>query len=696
MARKPKITEERLKAILSAEVNRAVGYVGGEISEQRAEALEYYDGDPDAGPLTNRQEGRSSVVSTDVRDTVEWVLPSLLRVFTAGDQVVEFDPQGEEDIPQAEQETDYVNHAILKDNPGFLIFYTWMKDALIQKNGYVKCWWDETEEETREEYEGLTEIELAMLDQHQDVDITEHSQRQLDFMGQPIAVHDVAVRRTNTRGRLKIENIPPEEFLISPRARSIEDAPMVGTRTKKTPSDLLQMGVDQATIDRLPSYNEPEYNEERTRRFNKDEEWPEQHSEIHDSMREIWIYECFLHIDYDGDGINELRKITWGGNNVDVILFNDVVDKIDIYDITPIPMPHKHFGKSLADLVSDLQVLKSVLWRQYLDNLYNVNNVGYEVPEGAQGDNTIEDLLTSRPNRIVRTAAPGLLKALDTPMLGPWALQMMDFAQSEIEKRTGVTKYNQGLDADTLNDTASGIAKIQAAANQRIELIARIFAETGFKSLFLAAHRLIRQNQDQERILQLRNQWVAVDPSQWKDRMDLTVNVGLGMGNKDQMLLHLQMIHQHQMEMIQVQGGMNGPLVTPTHLYKTYEAIVNNADLKQPHLYFMDPESPRARQQGQQQQPDPAQLMMQLEMQKLQIQQQFEQAKLRAEQEMKQMELQAEDARKRAEMALEDRRKRDEMDMEDDRERREMAMDHAIDLREVGLKSEIARRQANA
>lgn len=624
-ASRRKMTEDDLKAIMGAYIQQAVGYVGSEVQDARRKALDYYHGEP----FGNEMEGRSQVISTEVRDTIEWIMPSLLRIFTSGDKVVAFEPVGPEDEQGAEQETDYVNHVVMKDNPGFQILHDWFKDALLQKNGIVKAWWDTEKDEDKESYEGLTDEEFALLLQDEEIEPTEHTQRE-------DGLHDVTVMRTKSTGRIHIENVPPEEFLISPRAKSIKTAPFVGHRSRKTASELILEGYSKEVVDGLPSWNDASDNAEETSRFSKDEDEVGRHSVLDDSMREIWVTECFVRIDYDGDGIAELRKVCVAGNYASEILENDEVDKTPLYSITPIMMPHKFFGVSLSEIVEEIQQIKSVLWRNALDNMYFANLGRYEIAEPGIGENTIEDLLTARPGGVVRTRVPGMLTALQTPLLGDSAFKMLEYADTVKENRTGVTRYNQGLDANSLNKTATGVQQIQAAAMQRIELIARVFSETGVKDMFLAVHELSRKHSQKARTIRLRNEWTPIDPREWKKRADMTVQVGLGTGNRDQQMAMMGHVIELQMKFAE----MGAPLVQPKNMYHAATKFAELAGYRQPEQFFSDPE----KQPPQEPPPDPrmieAQANIQAKQAETQAKVQGKQQELAANLKMKEAEVQ--------------------------------------------------------
>ncbi|MGH6932281.1 MAG: portal protein [Dongiaceae bacterium] len=589
------MTESELKSINAAEIADSLGYLGGELSEQRRKALRYYLGEP----FGNEQEGRSKVVSTDVADTIEWILPSLLKVFTAGDEVVRFEPTGPEDEEVAKQATEYVNWIFMRDNPGFLTLYTLFKDALLQKNGIAKVWWEEGETAARETYRRQSFEELQLLLADPDVEPIEHGEYQETGIvtgpdGLPaegvVTLHDVTVKRKRRSGAVRIGALPPEEFLISRRARGIEDAAFVGHRLRKTASELIELGYDLDLVDRLPGAEEEDPTGERRERLLQDESGGATADGLNRAMREVWLTECYIKCDWDGDGIAERRKVTVGGGGQE-ILDNEPWDgPLPFISLTPIIMPHRFFGLSVAELVMDLQLIKSTILRQILDNLYLSNNGRHVISDQVN----LDDLLTARPGGIVRLkngAMPGQghILPIDTPLVAAQAFPMLEYIDGVRENRTGVTRYNQGLAADTLNKTATGLNQIMGAAQQRIELIARVFAETGVKDLFRKILELVNRHQNAPRIIRLRNRWVPMDPRSWNSQMDVSITVGLGTGNKDQMLMHLKNLLDIQVEAIRFQGGVAGPLVTLENVYNTLARLVENAGLKSADPYFSDP-----------------------------------------------------------------------------------------------------------
>ena len=484
--------------------------------------------------------------------------------------------------------------------PGFVILYTIMKDALLQKNGIGKVWWEETEEERREVYRQKTPEETQMLLADPDVELLELREYQAERIGidatgavvaLPVSYHDVTVKRRSRSGRVRVMPVPPEEFLISRRARGIEEAAFVGHRVRRTVSELLALGYDRKIVEALPDAVEDEPTGEERARFDFDDTGdPGGSHGLNRAMREVWITECYIRADWDGDGIAERRKITVGGSGEE-ILDNEAWDgPLPFISLTPIIMPHRFFGLSVADLVMDLQLIKSTILRQILDNLYLSNNGRHVISDQVN----LDDMLTVRPGGIVRLksgAMPGQghVLPLDTPLVAAQAFPMLEYLDGVREGRTGVTRYNQGLHAETLNKTAAGINQIMTAAQQRVELIARVFAETGIKDLFRKILELVGKHQSAPRIIRLRNRWVPMDPRSWNTQMDLSINVGLGTGNRDQMLTHLQNLLGIQVQAIKLQGGVAGPIVTLDNIYNTLAKLVENAGLKSVDAYFTAP-----------------------------------------------------------------------------------------------------------
>ena len=626
---KEKITEEELMTRIRGEITESLGYMGDTISQQREQAMSYYYG----LPFGNEIEGRSQYVDSTVQDTIEWIKPSLMRVFASGDEMVKFTPHGPEDVQMAKQATDYVNYVFTKDNPGWEILYSWFTDALLSKNGIVKVWWEEYEEEEREEYRNLDEMSLTALLSDEGVEVIEHTQVQEE--GQP-PYHDVVIKRKNYDGRVRVENVPPSEFLISREAKSIKDARFVCHRVLKTLSELREMWPDK-DIDledlRGASEDMMDFSGERLERyaFDKSASYWEGWGDAtygEEGLRTFWLHESYLKTDFNGDGITELRKVCSVGST---ILANDEIDSIPFVSITPVKIPHKFFGLSIADLIMDLQLMKSTLMRNLMDNMYNQNYGRYAVLEGQAN---LDDLLTQRPGGVVRVKSPNAVTPLATPALEPYSFQMLEYLDGVRESRAGVSRMSQGMNENALTShtTATAVNAVMTAAQSRVELIARNFAETGVKDLMQTIYELLLKNQDRERVVMLSNNWVPVRPNSWKDKYDCTVSVALGGGNKDQQMAHLSQMLSFAGEAMK--GGL--PIVNVQNMYNLGAALVKAMGFQNVDDYLTNP----ATIPPQPPQPSPEQQMAQMEMQVKQKELEIKAAEVQVKQQKIQQEYQ--------------------------------------------------------
>ena len=599
-----KVTNEQLRAIINSEINNSIGFMGSNLTSQRKKSMEYYMGEK----LGTEIDGRSQVVSTDVADTIETILPNLLRIFTASDQVVKCEPVKSEDVPLAEQATNYINYIFNKDNNGFSVLYTWFKDALLEKNGIVKVYWDDTSSVEQETYENLNDQEYQLLLDDENVEIVEEesfvdekmkaamdllaaqatAQGQLVKEEEPPMLHNCVIKRTSKGGKVKIENVPPEEFLIQRTAKSIESANFVAHRVAKTRSELIEMGFDREVVENLPTTNNIILNNERLTRYSDIDQSPFDNAPDN-STAEIEIYECYVRCDMDGDGIAELRKVIVAGESGYEILENMPCDNIPFCSLTPIPMPHRFYGRSVAELVEDVQLVKSTVMRQLLDNMYLTNNNRVAIMDGMVN---LDDLLTSRPGGVVRTKQPPsqVMLPMQSQTISQQAFPLLEYLDTIRETRTGITRYNQGLDADSLNKTATGVNAIMTQSQMRMELIARVFAETGIKDLFRRIFELTCKYQDKERIVELNNQFIPVKPTEWRNRFNISITVGLGSGSKEQQIMMLNNILERQLQAFQLQGNREYPMVSLKNIYNSLSKIIENAGLKNVENYFVNPD----------------------------------------------------------------------------------------------------------
>ena len=644
--------EGTIKGIIENEIDNSIGYLDTETTEDRRRALEYYL----RYPYGNEQEGRSQIVTGEVAEAIDGALPQLMRVFTTTEDIVYFEPRSPQDEESAKQATDYCNWAFYRDNDGMLILHNWFKDALLQKVGVVKSYWDDKVDVRKEEYKNLTEDELALLLSDQSLKVVkqeiEYTEAQ-DMMGNIIQIpsYEVYVQRTEESGQVKIENVPPEEFLISKSARNIEEANFVAHRRLMTRSELIAMGYDKDIVEDLATYNDLEFSPERIARFSNGEQ-PDQNTSLDQAMQTLEVYECYVRIDEDDDGIAELRRIIYCGSE---ILEDEECDYVPFHSICPIPIPHKFFGQSLADRTMDIQLQKSTITRQSLDNLYLTNNnrIG-----AVDGQCNMDDLLNATPGGIIRIKNPNALVPLTVQSTFGQAMPMLEYLDAVQAKRTGVSDAQQGLDPDVLNNvTATAVAAMMKSNSGKLELIARVFAETGVKSLFKGILRLLGKYQDKPKLIRMRGQYVQYDPRTWANEYDISVNVGLGSGDREQKLTMLQMILAKQEQIIQQYGAAN-PLVSVMQYRNTLAKFIEAAGFKDA-SEFMNEITPEVNAQLSQPQPpapdaqaEVAQMLAQVEREKTQAKAQIDAAKLDLERQT----LEAEYTRKGIEMQMKNQR----------------------------------------
>lgn len=668
------LSEDDLKALVASEMRSSLGYSSSKLSAARQKAEYYYLGLA-VGDLAKPEiDGRSGVVSTDVRDTIESMLPQLMVTFCGGDKVVEFEPQSQDDEKRANLATEYVNYIFFKKNNGHKLSYVWMKDALLQKNGIVKVWWDTRHEEKKEEYKALDQFELAQIMEDPEVEVTEQSaypdedeakakEQQLQQMGQqlqqamqaaqqgnpqaqqavmqmqaqmqqmqeqpPAMLYDITCKRVKTDGKISIENVPPEEFLISRNAKDIPTAKFVGHRVQRTVSELKSMGYKN--VDNISGEDQGQaVNSERIQRLSWNDENDYMSDETNtsdESQRRIWVTECYVRCDFDGDGISELRKVTVAGN---VLLDNEEVDFTPFVSITPVPLPHTFFGLSIADLAMEKQKSKTSLIRAAHDNTYLEANGRYYAVEGKVN---LDDLLTSRPGGAVRIKEVGAVGRLDQGAGNTSkVMELLDYTEQELEKSTGWSRYSQGNDAHGLNDTATGMNIITNKADMRVDMIARNFAE-GFTDLFGFILKLVCQHQNKKQMVKIAGEWAEIDPREWRNEFDTNINVGIGQGNKDQKVQHMMALIAQQEKVFPL-GVAN-----PENIHSSSTELAKLLGYKNGDKFFNDPKKnpPPPK-------PDPEKAkldaMMQLEHMKIQANGQAAAGKAQMDAQVEQMKLQ--------------------------------------------------------
>lgn len=677
--------EGSLASIVSAEIEDAVTFIDSDIGPLRAGAVDRYFG----RPYGDEEEGRSAVVSRDVHDTINAILPSLMRVFFGSENVVEFAPESEEDVETAEQATDYINYVVTVDNDGFEVFLAAIKNALREKVGFIKWWWDDSFTVTTTKYTGLDEMALTQLledlQKSVEAEIVETSEGQDGL--------NVTLRLKKRVDRVRIAAVPPDEMLIGRRMRTLDDEGYVGHRCEKRVSELVAMGYDRDLVLSCSSDgSELDTSDERLARHPYQDTFGGVSSD--DASRLVLYVESYINVDFDGDGIAELRKVCTLGPSFKVVA-NDPVDERPFADLQCDPEPHAFFGESVADKVVDIQKVKTRVLRASLDSLSQ--SVFPRTVVGRGGN--MQDAMNTEVGAILRAEgdASSAYFFAAAPFVGREAFPMLSYMDELREGRTGMSKVSMGLDAEALQNTTATAANGQFTRSQeRIELIARVMA-SGVRRLFRGLLKLTRENQRQERMVKLRNRWIPVDPRGWRANMDVVPNVALGGGTNAEKMALLTMVAAKQ-EQIFMTAGQDNPLVTMKQYHTTLSKMLETGGFKDPSAFFTDPDGEGAQQRMAQmaQKPPPvdpkveeAKARIELEAAKAQAQAQRDEQKaagdLQLARERHALEMQQRAEERAADMAF----KRELADAELMLKREEMQMEFA-------LKSEANRMSAEA
>lgn len=650
--------------------SQSVGEEWDEIAAAQERALNYYY----RRPFGDEVEGQSSVVDGTVAIVIDNAMAAILKPFVSADDAVAFAPRGPEDVEQAEQATEYVNYIFNCDNPGFLILHNWFKDALLTKLGIVKTWWEDTT--TTEQQQAIVDAVGLMMARESEGYQGEQDNGDGTFT--------VTIAQQVPDGRVRCEVIPPEEFKVSPYSRSIADAAyLCHAPSNFTRSDLYEMGIPEDVIETIPASAEGDKEAGREQARYQDERYGSANRQIgtpHRSQEIIPLKDEYIRVDYDGDGVAELRHVIRVG---DTILFNEEVEESPFAVLCPIPMPHKIYGLSLADQVTDLQRISSVLWRQMLDNLYKSNNPRPHLPMGSERSDgsTADSLMDAAPGAaVLEGTVPIRYEAV--PFVADKTFPMLEYAEQQQEARSGVGRAGQGLDTNALRSsgqmTATEMAMIQSGKNARVEMIARIFAETGVKDLFKLILKLVVRHQPQARMIRLRNEWVEVDPRMWNPEMDLRINVGLGMGERGEQIAQADSVLE---TMAQLAQSPFASMVGPKNVYEAVKRKFNAAGIKNVDEYLTEP------QEGMEQpeKPDPEAMKAQAEMA-------MQQQKLAADQQAQEFKLQA----MREEMLLRQQLAREEAEFEAQLAIEKMEREFALAERRAEMDERLAERKAAA
>ncbi len=626
--------EQELISIIRGHRANSLGVQDGDLSNERAKALDHYHGRPYGNEVT----GRSQVVSRDVAEAVDWAMPGIMRAFVGSGVLAEFDPVGPEDEALAGQESEAVNRVMMQENPGFMVVHDAVKDTLILKNGYTKQRWQEEVKVETESYSGLTldqaNLMLSQIEGYGDeVEVLEaDSEIKQSPMG-PIEEWATKLRIRRKCGRAVWEAVPAEEIRVSKQCRgSLQDSPFVEHVTRKTRSELIEMGMPRNFVDQLAAVNEEQNDSEVLARDSVDDESDSTDgASINDRSMDLIEYcEAYVLVDYDGDGVAERRMIVTVNDRIPPgAEWNEEIPCVPIAGWVAKRMPHRHIGESLDDELADFQEIMTVLKRQILDNIYLTNNSEVVVNED---HGNLRDFMTRTPGGIKRVrgqgvAVQGVVMPLQVPTIVGQVLPVLEYFRQGKQQRSGIDGPNTGVDPDVLQNTTKGaFVENLMKASQKLEMIIRTLAETGVKESVMQMHALMIRHQNIAKQVQIRGRWVPVNPQEWRERTNLTVKVGLGTGSEEDKRQKLSILVGLQGQLMQMLGAM--PPQAYAKVYAMFDDVAKTLGHENPEKYAISPGSPDYQAimaQRQQPQPDPR---IALETAKLQQQGQLEQQRM--------------------------------------------------------------------
>ena len=589
--------ESELSSLVESAIKTSVGYYDSKLSNERKEVIDYYH-----GTKPNQfHSGSSKYISMDVYDAVESMKAVLLETFAAGNQIVRFAPQGEDDVQLAQVATDYCDYVVFRQNPGYQIFSTVITDGLLARVGVAKVYWEKNIEMVEEEFSSLTDDELDTIyasDDFEDVD-AERDEDTFLWSG--------TVSRKVNRSQVRIDPVPPEEFLVTPQATSLQDAQFVAHRTRKTLSELIKEGYDKKLVDSISAGDNSELtmDPEVLARFEEiGADRLNLNGELQAQTREVIVYECYVYIDMEGDGIAKLYKVTKAGS---VILDYERVDRKPFVHFTPLPIPHSFYGSNYAYKVIPTQNARTALVRGIIDHTMITNNPRMMVVKGALSNP--KELIENRLGGIVNVSRPDGLVPLPQSSLNPFVFQTVQLLDEDKEEATGVSKLSQGLNKDAVSkqNSQAMVENLVSLSMQREKILARNFAYQFLTQLYLEVYRLVTANEREEKVLQIAGNFTRMYPSTWDERADVMVEMKLGYGESEAEANKFLAYHQ-----MMSQDPQMAPMYQAQNKYNVIRTILDKSGIKNTNDFITPPD------QIPPPQPDPM-AMKQMELQERQV-----------------------------------------------------------------------------
>lgn len=732
----PAMSEDQLVIVLKQESADASSYRDSELAKNQEDALKRYF----AQPYGNETDDRSKVVTHDLEDTINWMMPDLMRCFTSADDLVSMEasaPEDDQPIPlmqngqvvmqpgqpgppgpngqpqpgpptpkmTSKSKVDliaaYLSHIYFKDNRATENTHDFCFDGLLSRIGIMKVAWEDPEPKPPQIIEGVSQQLLMEYLNDPEYKILGYDDEQGPFG----PVFMLEVQRTPKMGRVFIEACPPEEFAISKLAKNIQTAKYHRRKRAAYMAELCRQYPDKADElkERRNQVEDLDFTQDgrRQARYPDDSVMDTDQSFNDTGRRQVMLHEEYIRVDFDGDGIVELRHVKRVDN---VVLENIAVSESDYVTWTPSRVSHKAIGRSLYDMLVDIQKIRTEITRSMLDGLSETLSPRTAADRQKLDQDSLDALIENKRSAIILTngnPAEVIQESVTPDISGP-ALQALEYFDQRGQESSGVTKHSQGMDPQALNKTATGIDLLQAAAKTRIEMVA-VWLGVGLEDVFKRILQLIIAHQDKPRQVKLFGEWVEIDPRRWSDEMAVTINTGKAGVSKQQQLANLNLIAAKQ-EQVLLNAGPNNPLVTLQHLRNTYAAIASVMGFKDPGLFFgevpenMPPPAPP---------PDPklvaAQADAQLKAQQQQHQQQLDQADLAHKQQMAQLDAQLSEAKAQHEAVLAEQRQQTEaqlavraQDAEFDLAQRKQAFDMRLASEKADHDRQMAEKTAAA
>jgi len=528
-----KLSDEELLVRLDENLKGGISHYDTVLSKERQEVLDFYHGKKPA-PL---HSGNSKYVSMDVWDAVESAKATILEVFAAGNEIAEFTPQGADDVEMARIASIYTDYSIFRQNDGYNVFSQVLHDGLMSRVGIAKVYWDKEYCDEEETYEDVPlDVLDAMLSESDDLTLKDSKEDLETGMSS-----GTVVRRVD-KSQVRIDPIPPEEFLISSTAKNLRETHFCAHRVKKTVAELVQMGLTVEQAKTIPVDGISDLNDaDKMARFQDLNAELAPDKEFQEQMREVTVHECYIRIDIEGNGYPKLWKITKAGEH---IIDKEEIDRLPFVPFVPLPIPHAFYGSNFAHKVIPIQNARTVLMRGILDHTVQTNNPRMMVVKGALVNP--RELIDNRMGGLVNVTRPDGLMPMPQASLNPFVFQTIQLLDEDKEDTTGVSKLSQGLNKDAVSKQNSQgmIEQLVGLSQQRQKIIARNFANQFVIPLFLEVYKLVIQNEDKKKIIEVAGNFVEVEPRKWEERTDVSVKLKLGYGEKEQDAGRLIALHQ--------------------------------------------------------------------------------------------------------------------------------------------------------